>query len=167
MLNGLTCLDTMPRIGATPFAFPDFHGATSAWSTSFGAYFVLYLATIACSSRDKQVAGLLVLVQTSFLHGAIWHPSYHSPHSISALFVALFELLSLWFLAGFLEPFTETGGHRPLRRVGSGNRSGRRSAVCGRPAMGHPIDQIPMFAALAHLLGCWLDWISLWRTCSS
>ena len=59
----------MPRIGATQFAFPDFHGATRRLVVvNLVAYFVLYLATIAAPIPANQVAGLLALVPGAFLH---------------------------------------------------------------------------------------------------
>jgi membrane associated rhomboid family serine protease len=94
----------MPRIGSTPFAFPDFRGATRRLILiNLTTFFALWIAT-AMSSTVGQSAGALEFDPYSFLHGALWQPlTYSFVHP--TLLGTLFELLSLWFLAGFLEGF--------------------------------------------------------------
>jgi membrane associated rhomboid family serine protease len=144
----------MPRIGATPFAFPDFHGATRRLVVvNLVAYFVLYLATIAAPAATSQVAGLLALVPSTFLHGAIWQPLTYSLIHIG-LVRALFELLSLWFLAGFLEPFHGDGWVTGLYAASVlGTAVGAVALFVGGAAVGHPIDQIPMFGCFGAIFG--------------
>jgi membrane associated rhomboid family serine protease len=93
----------MRRIGSTPFAFPDFRGATRRlviWNLA--AYFVLALGMMAFPATAGRFAGALAFGPGSFLHGFIWQPiTYSLVHP--SLMGTLFELLSLWFLAGFLE----------------------------------------------------------------
>jgi membrane associated rhomboid family serine protease len=93
----------MPRIGATPFSFPDFRGATRRLVlVNLGAFFALLLAQLAFSGDGVLLAGDLSFVPSAFLHGAFWQPlTYSLIHP--SLVGTLFELLSLWFLAGFLE----------------------------------------------------------------
>ncbi len=95
----------MARIGATPFAFPEFRGATRRLVlVNLGAYFALALAGLAFASTTSRVARLLAFDPGYFLHGALWQPiTYSLIHP--TLLGTLFELLSLWFLAGFLEAF--------------------------------------------------------------
>lgn len=95
----------MPRIGSTPFAFPDFHGATRRLVVvNLAAYFVLALAGLVMPSWTGQAAGWLTFQPGFFLHGALWQPlTYSLIHP--SLLGTLFELLSLWFLAGFLETY--------------------------------------------------------------
>jgi membrane associated rhomboid family serine protease len=95
----------MPRIGSTPFAFPDFRGATRRLVlVNLGAYFVLALASLAFAGTTRDILGWLVFLPYGFLHGALWQPlTYSLIHP--TLIGTLFELLSLWFLAGFLEAF--------------------------------------------------------------
>ena len=95
----------MPRIGATPFAFPDFHGATRRLVlVNLGAYFVLALGMMAFRETAADVFRLLAFDPYTFLHGALWQPlTYSFIHP--TLMGTFFELLSLWFLAGFLESF--------------------------------------------------------------
>jgi membrane associated rhomboid family serine protease len=94
----------MPRTGSTPFAFPDFRGATRRLILiNLTTFFALWIAT-AMSSTVGQSAGALEFDPYSFLHGALWQPlTYSFVHP--TLLGTLFELLSLWFLAGFLEGF--------------------------------------------------------------
>jgi len=95
----------MPRIGSTPFAFPDFRGATRRLILiNLAAYFVLLVVGFASPLQAARVGSLLVFDPFSFVRGWLWQPvTYSFVHP--TLFGTLFELLSLWFLAGFLEGF--------------------------------------------------------------
>jgi membrane associated rhomboid family serine protease len=95
----------MPRIGSTPFAFPDFRGATRRLILiNLAAYFMLLVVGFASPFQAARIGALLVFDPYSFVHGALWQPfTYSFVHS--GILGTLFELLSLWFLAGFLEGF--------------------------------------------------------------
>jgi hypothetical protein len=97
----------MPRIGATPFAFPDFRGATRRLIlVNLGAYFLLAIADLVGRGLAESAMAHLLFYPTTFLHGWIWTPlTYSLVHPTSLVLSTLFELLSLWFLAGFLEAF--------------------------------------------------------------
>ncbi len=99
----------MPRIGSTPFAFPEFHGATRRlvlWNLA--AYFALALAGLANLRLTVPLDQRFGFTPAAFLHGALWQPfTYSLVHP--TLMGTLFELLSLWFLAGFLENFHTPG----------------------------------------------------------
>jgi membrane associated rhomboid family serine protease len=94
----------MPRFGSSPLAFPDFKGATRRLILiNLAAYFALLVASMA-STSTLRIAGSLVFDPSSFMHGALWQPiTYSFVHF--GIVGTLFELLSLWFLAGFLEAF--------------------------------------------------------------
>jgi membrane associated rhomboid family serine protease len=94
----------MPRFGSSPLAFPDFKGATRRLILiNLATFFVLLVATFASSSASR-IAGSLVFDPYAFMHGALWQPiTYSFVHF--GIVGTLFELLSLWFLAGFLEAF--------------------------------------------------------------
>ncbi len=93
----------MRRIGSTPLAFPDFHGATRRLVlVNLVAYFVLALALLVFPAVAGSLAMGLALDPVTFLHGGFWQPLTYSFVHLS-LIGTLFELLSLWFLAGFLE----------------------------------------------------------------
>ena len=95
----------MSRFGATPFAFPEFRGATRRlilWNLI--AYFALLLAPVAIPATAAQLALSFSFIPGVFLHGALWQPLTYSLVHVT-LFGTLLELLSLWFLAGFLESY--------------------------------------------------------------
>ncbi|MGA3371320.1 MAG: rhomboid family intramembrane serine protease [Terracidiphilus sp.] len=95
----------MPRFGSTPFAFPEFRGATRRlilWNLA--AYFLLALIQMAAAPAVRAIADSFQFTPADFLHGSLWQPlTYSLVHP--TLWSALFELLSLWFLAGFLESY--------------------------------------------------------------
>lgn len=93
----------MPRIGSSPFAFPDFSGATRRLILiNLGTFFALLLAQFALREQTGDLVISLSLAPGALLHGSLWQPfTYSFIHP--ALLGTLFELLSLWFLAGFLE----------------------------------------------------------------
>ncbi len=93
----------MRRIGSSPFSFPEFSGATrSLVFANLGAYFALLLWQLMSASMANTIAGLLTLNPAAFFHGFLWQPLTYSFVHVGIL-GTLFELLSLWFLAGFLE----------------------------------------------------------------
>src|ERR1035437_1394646 len=102
-------MTTMPRFGSTPFAFPEFRGATRRlvlWNLA--AYFALALAQMAAPATAGQLALSFAFTPGAFLHGALWQPlTYSFVHP--TLLGTLFELLSLWFIAGFLESYHKPG----------------------------------------------------------
>ena len=94
----------MPRLGSSPFAFPDFKGATRRLILiNLAAYFILLLAGLLSSSAGR-IAGSLTFDPFSFMHGSLWQPITYSFIHVGIL-GTLFELLSLWFIGGFLEGF--------------------------------------------------------------
>jgi membrane associated rhomboid family serine protease len=99
----------MPRVGASPFSFPEFRGATRQLIlANLGAYFALALLGLALPSLARELNVLLTFAPSAFLHGALWQPlTYSFMHY--GIFGTLFELLSLWFLAGFLESLHSSG----------------------------------------------------------
>ena len=95
----------MRRIGSSPFAFPDFTGATRQLILiNLGTYFLLAMASLASSVRTTYFASLMTFDPYTFLHGGLWQPITYSFIHVG-LIGTLFELLSLWFLAGFLESY--------------------------------------------------------------
>lgn len=95
----------MARIGATQLSFPSFRGATRLLIlTNLAAFFVLII--LGAVSRDTYLwlTGHLAFLPQTFLHGWIWQPVTYSFVQLG-ITGTLFALLSLWFLAGFLENF--------------------------------------------------------------
>lgn len=93
----------MPRIGSSPFAFPDFRGATRRLVLiNLFAYFAALVAQFVFPPAAGQLVGLFAFLPSDFAHGWFWQPFTYSFIHLG-LFGTLLELLSLWFLAGFLE----------------------------------------------------------------
>ena len=95
---------TMAPYGSSPFAFPDFRGITRLLIlVNLAAYFVLLIGLRLVPNFDA-LASNMVLYPVQLLDGAFWQPfTYSFIHS--GLYGTLMELLSLWFLAGFLENY--------------------------------------------------------------
>ncbi len=93
----------MARIGSSPFSFPDFRGATRTLVfANLAAYFAFLLAQLLSADAANRFFGMLAFDPAGFLHGYLWQPfTYSFVHT--GLLGTLFELLSLWFLAGFLQ----------------------------------------------------------------
>ena len=95
----------MARFGSSPLAFPDFRGATRRLVLiNLAAYFALLVLGFASPFQEARVELLFKFDPFFFAHGYLWQPfTYSFIHP--GLWSTLFELLSLWFIAGFLESF--------------------------------------------------------------
>jgi membrane associated rhomboid family serine protease len=144
----------MPRIGTTPFAFPDFHGATRRLVLiNLIAYFVLAVAGLAATEATSQITALLVFLPGAFLHGAIWQPLTYSLMHFG-LIATLLELLSLWFLAGFLEPYHGDAWVTGLYLASVlGTALAALAIYAGSAASGHPVPQIPLYGCFGAIFG--------------
>ncbi|MGA7832707.1 MAG: rhomboid family intramembrane serine protease [Terracidiphilus sp.] len=95
--------------GSIPFAFPAFHGATRRlilWNLA--AFFLLLIVRLAIPQPAIPFDLRFGFVPSLFLNGAFWQPlTYSLVHP--TILGTLFELLSLWFLAGFLENYHDSG----------------------------------------------------------
>ena len=95
----------MARLGPMPFSFPDFRGATRRLIlVNLGAFFALLLLQLADSRFLQSLLLHCSFIPQFFLHGWIWQPFTYSLVQVG-IGRTLFALLSLWFLAGFLETF--------------------------------------------------------------
>ena len=155
----------MPRIGAAPFAFPDFRGATRRLVlANLIAYFALYSAGLggAGSRQDQvgQVAG------SSFRPIFCMGPSgSRSPTALSTLgwWGRSLNRCRSWFLAGFLEPYHGDGWVMGLYGASVlGTAAGAVLLYVGGLATGHPIGHGPFVPdASARFSECW------WRSAIS
>lgn len=144
----------MPRFGATPFSFPDFRGATRRLILfNLFAYFALLLGHVAASEATGRFAGLLTFTPGIFLHGALWQPLTYSFIHLS-LIGTLFELLSLWFLAGFLESL-----HSPAWVIGLYAASVLGTAVAAlviyvaSPTLGLSLPGVSLYGCFGGIFG--------------
>jgi membrane associated rhomboid family serine protease len=93
----------MAGFRSVQLSFPEFNGATRRlilWNLA--AFFVLLVLGMARLVDPMSVMAHLGLYPPNFAAGQIWQPLTYSFVHFSILGTA-FELLSLWFLAGFLE----------------------------------------------------------------
>ena len=90
-------------MGSTTLSFPDFRGAPRRLvRVNLGALFLLLLSNFFAPRITGYLGSRLAFDPTSFLHGALWQPlTYSLIHP--TILGTLLELLSLWFIAGFLE----------------------------------------------------------------
>jgi len=100
----------MRRIGSSPFAFPDFRGATRRLILiNLATYFLLLIFARPGTALGRYAAAL-AFDPSDFVHGRLWQPlTYSFVHYGNfvhyGILGTLLELLSLWFIAGFLEGF--------------------------------------------------------------
>jgi membrane associated rhomboid family serine protease len=144
----------MPRLGASPFSFPDFRGATRLLVlTNLTAFFALLLAELAFPKTASGLIGFLSFQPDLLLHGAFWQPFTYSLIHLS-LFGTLFELLSLWFLAGFLENLHTSSwiiGLFAASVLGTAAAAIAIYAVSG--TLGLPLVEIPLYGCFGGIFG--------------
>ncbi len=144
----------MPRFGATPFAFPEFRGATRRlilWNLA--AYFVLGLVRMAAAATAGQLFASLAFSPGAFLHGALWQPlTYSLVHP--TLLGTLFELLSLWFVAGFLESYHGANWVMGLYATSVLGTAAAATAIyaCSH-ALGYSLNEIPLYGCFGGIFG--------------
>src|SRR5579863_2080441 len=95
----------MARLGPMPFSFPEFRGATRRLIVvNLAAFFALLLVQLADAHSWRSLVDYCSFVPQFFVHGWIWQPLTYSLVQVG-IWQTLFALLSLWFLAGFLENY--------------------------------------------------------------
>jgi len=93
----------MARFGTAQFAFPEFTGSTRRlvlWNV--GAFFVLLVLNLVRPEMFQWLVNHTALRPDLVTAGRLWLPLTYSFVHLSMI-GTLFELLSLWFLGGFLE----------------------------------------------------------------
>jgi len=149
----------MPRYGASPFSFPEFRGATRRlvlWNLA--AYFALLLAQIANAALpvwSREALSSLGFFPADFLHGSLWQPlTYSLVHPSSMIFGTLFELLSLWFLAGFLENLHKSSWVIGLYAASVlGTAAAATAIYLAAPTLGYSLVEIPLYGCFGGIFG--------------
>jgi membrane associated rhomboid family serine protease len=141
-------------MGAMPFAFPGFSGATRRLIlVNLVAYFCLLLAGFASPQTARVLTTYLGFVPGYFLHGWIWQPiTYSLIHP--TLIGTLFELLSLWFLASFLETYRGASwvmGLYCASILGTALAAAAIYHVAG--SLGHPIENALIYGCMGGIFG--------------
>jgi membrane associated rhomboid family serine protease len=144
----------MRRLQNSPLALPDFRGVTRLLIVvNLLAYFALLVV------RTLDVLGGMVLSQQlkfsslALLHGAWWQPfTYSLVHP--ELSVAFFELLSLWFVAGFLEKLHPSRWVMSLYIVSVlGSAAAALAIYLAAHAIGWNIANQPLYGCFGALFG--------------
>ena len=88
-----------------PLGFPGFSGATRRLVfLNLGTYFFLLVLGFASATMAREISAWCSFIPEIFFHGALWQPLTYSFVHFGVL-QTLLELLSLWFVAGFLEGY--------------------------------------------------------------
>lgn len=95
----------MSPSAASSISFPAFRGVTRLLILiNVCAYFALLLATVFVPGSIQWVMQWLGFAPSQFLHGALWQPvTYSLIYPPASIIGTALTLVSLWFLAGFLE----------------------------------------------------------------
>jgi membrane associated rhomboid family serine protease len=144
----------MPRIGSSPFAFPAFRGATRRlvlWNLF--AYFALLLLQMAFPNPAIPFSDRFGFIPAIFLHGWFWQPfSYSLVHF--GILGTLFELLSLWFLAGFLEGAHSSGWITWLYVASVlGTAAAATALYVVGGTLGFALAQVPLYGCFGGIFG--------------
>jgi len=146
----------MDSSGSTSLAFPDFRGATR-WlvSINLASFFGLMLMSYAFPGPAGLLMNRWAFYPGSFLHGDLWQPlTYSFIHPPGMVVAALFELLSLWFLVGFLEMFRGTGWVVSLYAVSVlGTAAAGLAIYAGSGTLGYALLPLPLFGCSGGIFG--------------
>jgi membrane associated rhomboid family serine protease len=144
----------MRRVGASPFSFPEFGGATRRLVlVNLGAFFALLLAQSAFPHPAVPFKELFGFIPGAFLHGSVWQPlTYSFVHP--GIFGTLFELLSLWFLAGFLESLHASSWVMGLYAASVlGTATAATAIYAASGTLGYSLTEVPLYGCAGGIFG--------------
>ncbi|MGD0730312.1 MAG: rhomboid family intramembrane serine protease [Terracidiphilus sp.] len=144
----------MPRSGASPISFPAFRGATRRLVfINLFAYFAFLLTQVMSPVGAVWLTVNLEFSPSFFAHGAFWQPFTYSFIHPTLLGTAL-ELLSLWFLLGFLEQLHSSSwviGLYAASVLGTALAASAIYAVSS--AFGFSLLEFPLFGCFGGIFG--------------
>jgi len=144
----------MARIGSSPFSFPDFSGVTRRLVViNLLAYFALLLVTSFLPSPEVPFIYRLGFVPSLFMHGWIWQPFTYSFVHLGLL-GTLLELVSLWFIAGFLEGLHTSNwvaGLYAVSVLGTAAAAAVIYLACG--TLGYRLAEFPIYGCGGAIFG--------------
>jgi membrane associated rhomboid family serine protease len=144
----------MPRFGATPFSFPEFRGATRRLILmNLFAYFGLLLVGLAFRADAFRFISALGFAPSDFLHGYVWQPfTYSFVHT--GILGTLLELLSLWFMAGFLEGMHGANWVTGLYATSVlGTAVAATAIYAASGTLGYSLPEIPLYGCFGGIFG--------------
>lgn len=144
----------MARMGAMQLGLPEFRGATRRLVlANLLAYFALLVFGMAASRTAGSLASYLSFIPDLFLHGYIYQPLTYSFVHIKML-STLFELLSLWFLASFLENFRGSNWVISLYATSVLGTAITAAVIYDlADKLGHPMEQLPISGCMGGIFG--------------
>jgi len=144
----------MRRLSASPLAFPPFHGATRLLVVvNLAAYFCLAVVGLASSNLYNWLYSRGVFDSQDFLHGWLWQPFTYSLVQVGIL-GTLLTLLSLWFLAGFLENFHARNWVLGLYAVSVlGTALAALAIYLGSLVLHYGLPEIPLYGSFGGVFG--------------
>ena len=144
----------MPRSGASPISFPAFRGTTRRLIlANLFAYFALLLTGALSQSAAEWLIDVFGFLPGAFLHGALWQPLTYSFIHHGILGTAL-ELLSLWFLAGFLEQMHSSSWVAGLYAASVLGTAIAATAIFGvSSTLGFSLPLIPLYGCFGGIFG--------------
>jgi membrane associated rhomboid family serine protease len=144
----------MPRPGASPFSFPEFRGATRRLViVNLAAFFALLIAGWAAPDPTAELVKHLAFQPDLFLHGELWQPvTYSFIHS--GIVGTLLELVSLWFVAGFLEQMHSPSWVTGLYATSIGGTAAAAVVIYAiSSTLGATDGVVPLFGCFGALFG--------------
>ena len=146
----------MARGGSRSIVFPDFRGATR-WLilVNLASYFLFMLMSLALQGTATALMSWLMFIPETFLHGALWQPlTYSFIHPPEMILSTLLELLSLWFLAGFLESLHGASWVWSLYAVSVlGTAAAGLAIFAARNTLGYTLLPLPLFGCFGGIFG--------------
>ena len=144
----------MPRSGASSISFPAFRGTTRRLIlANLFAYFALLLTGALSRSAAEWMVGVFAFIPGVFLHGALWQPLTYSFIHLGVLGTAM-ELLSLWFLAGFLEQMHSPNWVAGLYAASVLGTAIASAAIYGvSSTLGFSLPVIPLYGCFGGIFG--------------
>jgi len=146
----------MARMRSSPFSFPDFTGVTRRLVLlNLGAYFALLLGQFLVPSGAISLGERFGLIPRAFLHGWFWQPfTYSFVHPSTAILGTLLELLSLWFLAGFLESLHGSSWVAGLYASSVLGTAVAASAIyAASPTLGYSLPEVALYGCFGGIFG--------------
>lgn len=144
----------MPRIGATQLSFPSFRGATRLLVlANLLAFFILIILQSASPELYQWLVVHGGMWPQLFVHGYIWQPLTYSFVQLG-ISSTLFALLSLWFLAGFLENFHPRDWVLGLYATSVVFTAAAGILIyLGSLAFGYSLPEIPLYGSFGGVFG--------------
>jgi membrane associated rhomboid family serine protease len=144
----------MPRIGATQLSFPSFRGATQRLVlANLAAFFALALLKATNGNAFQSLYDHATFWPQGFLRGWLWQPLTYSLVQVGIL-STLLSLLSLWFLAGFLENFHSSSWVMALYIVSVLGTAAAALVIYGCSwTFGFSLQQIPLYGSFGGAFG--------------